>query len=126
MHDYNNRKVTLQVSTSLRLLERSWKHLLETSKNILDLLSKVWTASPTEVVIYCAHCLYLRHPNPSYEADPKWLHCLFENKSAEEVNSWTTFNSQNVSCRRSVTNSREVKLTVPKPFRIPCELSMLV
>ena len=122
VHDYNNRKVTLQVSTSLKLLEQSWKHLVETSKNILSLVSKVWTAAHTEVVVYCAHCLFLRHPNPSYEADPNWFLDTHEGQSAEFTNIWTTYDSQNVSCRRCTKNSKILKLTVPKPLRIPCKL----
>ena len=125
VHDYNNRKVTLQVSTSLELLEKSWRHLVEVYKSIKDLLSKVWTACHTEVVVYCAHCLFLRHPDPSCEPEPKWLRIISENKSAEEVKMWTTFNSENVSCRRCQNRSEHRKLTVPKPFRIPCELLTL-
>ena len=123
VHDYNNRKVTLQVSTSLEHLEKSWKHLLDTSKSIRNLLSKVWKASHPEIVVYCAHCLFLRHPNPSYEPEPEWFHVICDNTAAEEINSWTTFNSTNVFCRRSINDSNTLRRrTVPKPFRIPCEL----
>ena len=121
LHDYNNMKVTLQVSTPLELYEKSWKHLQETSKKILDLLPKVWTASRTEVVVYCTHCLFLRHPNPWSDVNPEWLSDIHMYKSAT---SWTTYSSKNVSCRRSGCNNsgKARKLTVPKPFRIPCKL----
>ena len=62
IHDHNNSKATLQVSCSLKLLERSWRHLLGTAKNILELLSKVWKACRPEIAIYCSHCLFLNNP----------------------------------------------------------------
>ena len=117
VHDYNNRKVTLQVSTSLELLETSWRHLLDLHKHLRDLLSKTWTACHTEAVVYCSHCLFLRHPNPSFEAEPRWFR-INEEKSAEKIKLWTTFNSQKVSCR----NCKSLKLIVPKPLRIPCKV----
>ena len=116
VHDYNKRKITLQVSTSLKLLENSWKHLLNVAKSVLDS-----SQARTEVVIYCAHCLFLRAPDPSYEAEPEWLHLILENEPAEKLSFWTTFNSENVSCR-NFSSSKSLRLTVPKPFRTPCKL----
>lgn len=120
VHDHNTNKVTLQIATTLSLLAKSWKNLLETSKSVLN-VTNTWKACHAEVVIYCAHCLFLRDPNPAYEVDPSWLHTIYQNKSEENA-SLTTYGSQLVSCRRCATNIRDLRPTVPKPFRIPCEL----
>ncbi|XP_067935178.1 malignant fibrous histiocytoma-amplified sequence 1-like [Watersipora subatra] len=116
VHNYNTKKVTLQVSTSVELLAVSWNRLIITAKKVIQLLFRVWKASHVEVLVYCAHCLFVRDPNPSFEVDPDWFLPI------EEVNEVTTFaGTELLACRRCATSGAKViKRTVPKPLKLPC------
>ena len=126
IHDYNNGKVTLQVSADLALLAQSWKRLSDLSSKISDLISDKWKACRFEVVMYCAHCLFLRDPSPETQANPTWLRKTYRSGRTEGIQSWTDDGSKLVSCRRCATNIKDVRPTVPKPFRHPCKFINLL
>ena len=121
IHDHNNSKATLQVSCSLKLLERSWRHLLDTVKKIVELLSEVWKACRPEIAIYCSHCLFLNNAHPARDVNPKWLKLIYQSTSSQEVKALTTFDSKRVACESCSTNNSELKPTVPRPLRVPCK-----
>ena len=121
IHDYNNQKVTLQVSTDVEMLAQSWKRLLNITKQVKKLVSDTWKACHSEIVIYCAHCLFLRNQRPAYDADPHWLDCIYRNDNTAEIKSLTNYDSKLVSCRRCSVDVKDLRPTVPKPFRMPCK-----
>ena len=126
IHDYNNKKATLQVSTTLALLAQSWKRLLDLSIKISDLIFTTWKACRSEVLIYCAHCLYLRDPSPETAANPPWLRRIYQKDNTDSIQSWTDNGFKLVSCRRCATNNKVAKCTVPKPLKHPCEFARLL
>lgn len=108
VHSYNSKKITLQVSTSVQLLESSWRHLVETRQCILDLLSHSWKAYCAETLVYCSHCLFLRDPSPDYDPDPCWL---ISPDATRQTEAWLG------CCRRHSTLREEKRPTVPKYLR---------
>ena len=121
VHDYNTRKITLQVSTGIKPIGASWKRLLETAREILSLLLRTWKACHTEVVIYCAHCLFKRDPKPAYYANPYWFPLVnpAEKKDAKPITTFTGI--EPVACTRCATGKQRFKPSVLKPLRLPCK-----
>ena len=133
VHDYNDRKVSLQASTTVEMLGRSWQKLLELAKHILALLSSVWKACRVEVLVYCARCLFLRTVDPGYDVDPEWFCRMckvdvdsenddeeyFENGGRDETPNFSGLDL--VYCKRCSTSVEELIPTVPKPLKYPCE-----
>ena len=124
LHDYKDRKVTLQVSTSIKELGVSWKRLLDTTEHILLVINSVWIACRTSVKIYCAHCLFLKDSDPDFEVDPDWFHPVYDSPNNKDrvVSSAKDFAGvQPVTCGRHAAISKSFKPTVPKPLKFPCE-----
>ena len=116
VHDYNTRTVTIQVSTTVELLGQSWKKLLGITLNVTDLLSETWRACRFEVLVYCAHCLFLQEPSPSYEVDPDWLYFISERRDSETGSDDSPFTGLDpVTCK----NCQDVTPTIPTPLRFP-------
>jgi hypothetical protein len=121
-HDYNARQITLQVSTTVELIGHSWKHLLETAEIVLNLLTSVWKACRPEVLVYCAHCLFLRNTNPAYTADPNWFYPANHRSIDVDASKMTTFSGVGlVPCTRCATYDGALKPSVPKPLMFPCK-----
>ena len=122
VHDYNTRKITLQVSTTIELLSKSWKRLHKAGKDILSLLSSTWKACHPEVLIYCAHCLFRRDPKPDHYVNPYW----FDPDNLQEkpiMRDATSFGGvEPETCMRCLTNEKISKPSVPRPLRRPCKL----
>ena len=116
IHDYNTRHVTVQVSTSLGLLGRSWRELLRVTKAILDLLAKVWKACRAEVILYCAHCLLLKAPTPARDVSPHWLYT-----EGERDQRHCTSELEFVPCRRRGPSQKPMVATIPKVLKYPCK-----
>lgn len=125
VHDYNNRKITLQVSTDADDLASSWEHLLANVHCVLQLLFSVWKACQVELITYCSHCLYLRDPTPAHDVDPDWALPLLQTKRMEyrDVLCEVIFSSgvQPVSCSQHTVHHNQQQPTVPKPLQFPCK-----
>lgn len=125
VHDYNSRTITLQVSTDIEDLGCSWLHLLASVHCVLQLLFDVWKACRVELLTYCAHCLYLRDPNPAYDVDPDWALPLLQSRTIATVDVFSELilssGVQPVSCPRHTARSNLQKPTIPRPLQFPCE-----
>ncbi|XP_067941712.1 uncharacterized protein [Watersipora subatra] len=120
LHDYDSRNITLQVSTSVQQLGLSWQHLIETAWATLKLISRVWKASFSEVLVYCGQCLIVRNNKPNYYIDPDWFYPADGKLNLSELSTVTTISSlEKVACKRCEGNG-ENRPGVPKPLRFPC------
>ena len=120
VHDFNNGKITLQVSSSANVLERSWTILLTTACTILELILKTWKACHVEVFVYCAHCLFLRDDIPETEIDPYWFHEIYKQKSLAILDSMHP-EEDLVPCERGLEYNEDSNPFVPTPLRFPCK-----
>ena len=122
VHDFNNSKITVQVSTPVKLLGPSWELLVKTVLTILNLISKTWKACHVEVLIYCAHCLFLRDVKPAYAPNPKWFQDINKQKSSIDDLKKKYSGIEPVPCERCQASD----LSVPKPLRFPCKYFSLL
>ena len=114
VHDFNNDKITLQVSTPTRLIGKSWKRLSETTAAVLDLISKTWKACHVEVLVYCAHCLFLGNARPTITPDPDWFYDFYQKSTSIE----SMFSGIDpVTC----DDNLQLQPSVPQPLRFPCK-----
>ena len=60
LHDWNDGKVTVQLSTPIELIGSSWKRLIGLTKFVIDGTISVWKATRPVLVVYCSHCLFKR------------------------------------------------------------------
>ena len=120
VHDFNNGKITVQVSTSVQYLGESWKLLVKTTIAILELLSKTWKACHVELLLYCAHCLFLRDVQPDFKPDPEWFYEIYNQNSPASLDSMYS-GVKLVPCRRCLDHNKELYPSVPKPLRFPCK-----
>ena len=124
VHDYNNKTITLQVSTDIEHLGGSWKNLLQKVKNILSELLKTWKACHPEIRVYCSHCLFLREPSPTTDIGPSWFPSSWKTLGSVEVADVIPYTGiELVSCKRHEVSIAETKPSVPTPFRFPCKLA---
>lgn len=121
IHDYNTGKMTLQVSTAVNFLGDSWKHLLNLATVIVEQLSTTWKACHVEVLMYCAHCLFLRDVNPAYEVNPFWFSNICQSGDPETslAVKLSLLGLEPVLCKNSAPNK---KMIVPSALVLPCKL----
>ena len=126
IHDTSERKITIQISTNLESLGKSWKNLLGAGEHIISVLSGVWKACRVTTKIYCLHCLFLNHPSPEWEVDPDWFYPVHTRDSAIYIRSHENAKNfsgvEHVACRNNPTR----KPSVPKPLVLPCKYHKLL
>ena len=118
VHDCNNGKVCLQVSTPTAILGESWKLFIQAAIAILNLLSKTWNMQHVETLVYCANCLFLHDVRPGFAADPDWFYEIYNQESTIILESMF---SDFMPCSRCFVRTP----SVPKPLKFPCEFYLL-
>ena len=121
IHDYNTKKITVQVSTATEILAKSWRLLSETTKLVLDLLSDTWKATHIEVLVYCAHCLFLCDPDPDYHSNPHWFHPVSSQGKGTDGSHVFESGLEPVVCMQCTARDKLLTPTVPGLLRSPCE-----
>ncbi|XP_067944843.1 uncharacterized protein [Watersipora subatra] len=121
-HDLTSRVVSLRVGTTVAQLPASWKHLIETTKAILNQLYAVWKGSHAEVLLYCSQCLIGQNPAPDFYVDPKWFYPIDCNYSITCTKlPATRSHLSKVVCLSCDKLRNDKKPSVPKPLRLPCD-----
>ena len=126
IHDYNTKRITVQVSTATEILAKSWRLLSETTKIVLDLLSNTWKATHIEVSVYCAHCLFLRDPDPDYHSNPHWFHPNSSQGKCADGSHVFESGVEPVVCMQCTARDKLLTPTVPGLLRSPCEWLFLI
>ncbi|KAF6035145.1 CASP2 [Bugula neritina] len=122
VHDYNNRKLMILVSSPIELIGSSWSLLTSLIAHILNKLANVWRAIRPVITFYCSHCLLIRSPTPDTKVNPPWLFAApkeshLNNRFFVSVKSFRGV--EPVYCNNGMQPGTS-KQTVPKPFKFPC------
>lgn len=123
IHDYNNRKFMILVSSPIELIGSSWSLLTSLIAHILNKLANVWRAIRPVITFYCSHCLLIRSPTPDTKVNPPWLFAApkeshLNNRFFVSVKSFRGV--EPVYCNNGMQPGTS-KQTVPKPFKFPCK-----
>ena len=121
-----NRVITLQVSTTVEQLPVSWKHMLDTTDKLRHTLSESWQGSHEEFLLYCVHCLFLRHPKPGYDADPDWVHYMYRKRPDDTKYREKFTGSDIVFCDRATVKKTGMYPSVPKPLKYASKLPQAI
>ncbi|XP_067937032.1 uncharacterized protein [Watersipora subatra] len=121
-HDLTNRMVLLKVGTTVAQLPAAWKHLIKTTKAILNQLNAVWKGSHAEVLLYCSQCLIGKNPAPHFYIDPEWFYPSDCNYSITCTKlPATRSHLSKVVCPDCDKLKADLRPSVPKPLRLPCD-----
>ncbi|XP_067947161.1 malignant fibrous histiocytoma-amplified sequence 1 homolog [Watersipora subatra] len=127
VHCFREQKVTVQVSTSTKLLASSWERLIKTTQLILEYITSTWKACRPSGKVVCPHCLYLRDPLPGTFVDPDWLCPVFSTvadspmKCQLKVDMKAFSGFQPTFCsKRGAKGAASGRPTVPSPLVYPC------
>ncbi|XP_067945196.1 uncharacterized protein [Watersipora subatra] len=125
-HDSSIRVVSLHVRTTVTHLPTSWKHLIETAKDILRQFRIVWKGSYAEILVYCSQCLLSPCSEPHREVDPNWFYPIDDNYNTTMTKVVSTSSQlAKVTCPNCSERNVHPKPAVPKPLRFPCDQPIL-
>jgi hypothetical protein len=98
IHHYHEARVTLQVSTSVHDLCRSWGRMRMCLENLLTYMKSTWKGTHPAVMFCCGSCLLTQQLRPHMVHNPRWmlsdemecdendkLHCLVEGADVPAV-----------------------------------------